>query len=111
MAIFAPTSAFRSVDLPALGRPISETKPERNPGAGRASLMRHGLRSADPHFLHAPLVARQHLDREAVARDRLPRARHVPQPFSDQAAYRGRFNLFLRPEFTQVAEPRQVEVP
>ena len=29
MASFCPSRAFNSVDLPALGRPIIETKPER----------------------------------------------------------------------------------
>ena len=29
MASFSPTSAFSSVDLPALGRPMMETNPER----------------------------------------------------------------------------------
>jgi hypothetical protein len=29
MASFSPTSLFSSVDLPALGRPMMETKPER----------------------------------------------------------------------------------
>src|ERR1700680_4591600 len=32
MAIFCPTRRFSSVDLPALGRPMMATKPERNPG-------------------------------------------------------------------------------
>src|SRR5271154_6332749 len=30
MASFSPISAFNSVDLPALGRPISEANPDRN---------------------------------------------------------------------------------
>src|SRR5579862_2364004 len=30
IASFSPTRAFSSVDLPALGRPMMETKPERN---------------------------------------------------------------------------------
>jgi hypothetical protein len=29
MAIFSPTSAFVSVDLPALGRPTKQANPER----------------------------------------------------------------------------------
>ena len=28
MAIFVPTSRLRSVDLPAFGRPMSDTKPD-----------------------------------------------------------------------------------
>src|SRR5260370_26619806 len=32
MAIFCPTRRFSRVDLPALGRPMMATKPERNPG-------------------------------------------------------------------------------
>ena len=32
MAIFSPTSALVSVDLPVLGRPTMDTKPERWPG-------------------------------------------------------------------------------
>src|ERR1700722_19873954 len=45
MATFWPTRALSSVDLPALGRPIKETKPERNLGGVTGSLMRQHLAS------------------------------------------------------------------
>jgi hypothetical protein len=34
IATFDPTSAFISVDLPTLGRPAKQAKPDRNPGCG-----------------------------------------------------------------------------
>src|SRR5690242_8544378 len=110
IAIFAPASAFSSVDLPALGRPSIETKPDRNPGATRVSLMRHGLRSGNAYALHAQLVAGQHFDADAVAHYGFALVRHVPQPLGDQAAHCGGFDFFLRPEFQKVAEAREIEI-
>ncbi len=41
IAIFRPTSAFTSVDLPTFGRPTTATIPERNPLTASAD---HGFR-------------------------------------------------------------------
>jgi hypothetical protein len=40
IATFVPTSRFTSVDFPTLGRPTSETNPERNPGVGSVTMPR-----------------------------------------------------------------------
>ena len=40
MAILLPTSALINVDLPALGRPTKQAKPERNPAGWARTLMR-----------------------------------------------------------------------
>ena len=86
MATFVPTSAFSSVDLPAFGRPRMETNPDRNPALAARSL--HSCATvcdfADPHLLHAQLVAGQHFDADAVAFHRLrpaaARGRAIPSP-------------------------------
>src|SRR4029453_5152376 len=39
MTIFWPTNALVSVDLPALGRPTMEAKPDRNGGGGVGAVM------------------------------------------------------------------------
>jgi len=61
MASFSPTSAFSSVDLPALGRPMMETKPERNAISPDLS----GL-EADPDTADAALGRLQHLEAQAI---------------------------------------------
>src|SRR5579859_1647332 len=116
MAIFEPTSAFRSVDLPAFGRPRMETNPERNPGTALVSGCRataftpYGLRFSHPNPLHTPLVARQHVDMNAVALDRLAGLWHSPQPLARQAADRRRFDFLLRPVFQHIGQPREIEI-
>src|SRR5205823_12556477 len=55
MAIFSPTRAFSNVLLPALGRPMMETKPERN----------------DISFLCAPLSLRASLRQQGKPRVRI----------------------------------------
>src|SRR5271157_6037857 len=92
IAIFEPTSAFSSVDFPALGRPRMETKPERKPAAGWfsfSSLMRYGLPAPDTYLLDAQFIARQHIDADPVALHGLPGLRHATQPLGHQAAHRG----------------------
>src|SRR5579862_999632 len=105
MAIFAPTSAFNSVDLPALGRPRIETKPDTNPGAEpSASLIRYrrfGL--AHTHLRYPQFIPRRHFDADAVAVHKLAALRNAPQPLGNQAAHRRRFNFFLRTESQQIA--------
>src|SRR5271157_5662628 len=59
MASFSPTSAFSSVDLPALGRPMMETNPERNAMSGGPDLP--GF-EADTHAVHAALGGFEHLE-------------------------------------------------
>src|SRR5205085_4274102 len=71
MAIFSPTSAFSSVDLPALGRPMMETKPERNlamrlsPDLLRFHRIRRGS-DAHAHALDEPVSRLQHFIAQAV---------------------------------------------
>ena len=62
MATFCPTSALSSVDFPVLGRPTSETKPDR-----KLLLMRHLLRFVDADLIDAQIVAGQHLHADAVS--------------------------------------------
>src|ERR1700735_3306036 len=88
MATFWPTSALSSVDLPALGRPINETKPERN----LVSLMRHRLRFGDADLAHTQVVAGQHFNADAVALHGFAGLGNAPQPFAHQAAHRSGFD-------------------
>src|SRR5258708_7760494 len=67
MAIFSPTSTLSSVLLPAFGRPMMETNPERNPMSGR-HFFRLGLRfgAADPHFVDPAVGGFEHLKAQAA---------------------------------------------
>src|SRR5689334_3873336 len=67
IATFPPTRAFNRVDLPALGRPMMETKPER----WGASDMCFLIDFRDPKLLHLQLVAGQDFDLDAFAFDAL----------------------------------------
>src|SRR5664280_1236711 len=74
MATFWPTIAFSSVDLPAFGRPISETNPDL-----KLLFMRNRLRPADANPLHAQLVACQHFDPYPVVFHKFSWFGHSPQ--------------------------------
>src|SRR5579871_1665738 len=107
MATFCPTSAFRSVDFPAFGRPTSDTNPDRNP-----LLMRDGLRFAEAHLADMQFVAGQDLYADAVPIDEFTRLRHMAEPFRNQPADGCRFYIFLAVErFEQVAHAVQIETP
>src|ERR1051325_7142796 len=115
---FVPTNEFTSVDLPVLGRPSTETKPERKGwsgavmvcGAGGSALLRHGLGLAEAHLFHPELVARQHLDADSVALHTRARLRDAAQPFADEPSDGGGFDLLLGMEVEEVAQPREVEI-
>src|SRR4051812_20581073 len=88
MASLVPTSRFSSVDFPAFGRPMSETKPvfittrrlqhlRRGEHKARRSdrsgldlrvvgVLRGVTLPADPHLVDPPPLGVQHLDGEAV---------------------------------------------
>src|ERR1700674_2043895 len=89
MAIFAPTRALSSVDLPALGRPNIDTNPETKPGAdpttgAAASVIRHRrLGLAHTHLRHAQFIAGRHFDANAVAVHKLAALRNAPQPLGN----------------------------
>src|SRR5579862_8190784 len=116
MAILAPIKRFSSVDLPELGRPINETKPDFMsvfpsggiawPGGGPSRL--RGC-VADAHLGDAQVVAGQNIDSDTVALDGLARFRHPSEPFSNQAADGGGLDVFLGMEFEQIAQARYVE--
>src|SRR3954447_4540809 len=93
IATFCPTRAFRRVDLPALGRPMIETKPDWN-----FLLMRYRLRLADADLFDPEIVACEHVDANAIAVHHLACLRHTTEPLADETANRGRFQIFFRPE-------------
>src|SRR5271157_4008709 len=62
MASFSPTSALSSMDLPALGRPMMETNPERNAMSG-PDLPRL---EADPNTVYTALGGLDHLEAQSV---------------------------------------------
>src|SRR5437763_3721114 len=86
IATFCPTRAFSRVDLPALGRPMIETKPDWN-----FLLMRYRLRLADANLFDAEIVAREHVNSDAVALHELACLRHPSEPLGDETADRSRF--------------------
>src|SRR5271157_2702688 len=63
MASFSPTSAFSSVDFPALGRPMMETNPERNAMSGGPDLP--GCET-DPHTIHASFGGFEYFEAQSV---------------------------------------------
>src|SRR5271157_4014142 len=93
MASFSPTSAFNRVDLPALGRPIMETNPERNAISG-LDLLR---RKADPDTVHPALGGFKHFEAQSVLVKNFARLGNVPGEFAYQPGNRGRL-FFLRPD-------------
>src|SRR5579871_1234340 len=83
IATFWPTSTFSSVDLPAFGRPTSDTNPERN------LLMSYGLRPVDSHLADAQFVTDQHIQQRGFAGVRASNERYES---------RAEFTHELRPE-------------
>src|SRR5258708_686659 len=83
IASFPPTSALSKVDLPALGRPTIETKPDRKPAA---SGMRFFFHFRNPNLFHLQLVARQHFNSNTLPLNLLANVRHAPQPFRHHPA-------------------------
>src|SRR5690349_13717942 len=58
---------LRSVDLPALGRPTSEMRPERGTvTGGLAPLDWRFLRAAEADFVNAAALRLEHFDLEAI---------------------------------------------
>src|SRR5215469_8066086 len=89
IATFCPITAFSRVDLPAFGRPTSDTNPERN------LLMSDGLRPVDAHLAYTQFVTGQHFHANAVAFHKLALLGYVSQPFGHQAADRRGLDVFL----------------
>src|SRR5689334_456348 len=96
MASLVPSSAFSSVDFPALGRPRIETNPARYFTASLSSGLGHA------HFFDAQMVRGQHFNLNAVLFDFLAYRGHVPQPFRDQPADGSRFRPFRCAEFQEI---------
>src|SRR5437868_6559633 len=101
MAIFSPTSAFSSVDLPALGRPMMETKPERNlamrlsPDLLRFHRIRRGS-DAHAHALDEPVSRLQHFIAQAVVAvmNDFAGARDASSDLTDQTTDGSRLDIF-----------------
>src|SRR6266550_1330409 len=86
IASLVPSSAFSSVDLPALGRPRMVTNPAR---CLVFFIPCDSFRDADLIYSH--LICRQNLNGNAVPLSGLASRGNMPQPFGDQAADGGRF--------------------
>src|SRR5580700_2677499 len=84
MATFCPTSAFRSVDFPAFGRPMRETKPDRN--AELLTCHRLTFWFGNTHLLDALPVAGHYFQAHAVAFHELAGLGNAAQPLGNQAA-------------------------
>src|SRR5215813_5367879 len=90
MATFCPTSALSRVDLPALGRPTIETKPDRNDLS-----MSYRLRFTKAYLFHAQLVAGQNVDADAVPLHRFAGFGNAAEPLGYQTADGGRSEIVL----------------
>src|SRR5271165_5933153 len=105
MASFSPTSAFSSVDFPALGRPMMETNPERNAMSGLDLL---GL-EADAHAVHTALGGFEHLESQSVLVENLTGLGNVSGKFAHQAGNRGRLFL-IGPDAEQLLQEIDVGI-
>src|SRR5208283_373985 len=106
MASFSPTSAFSRVDLPALGRPMMETKPERNAMSGGPDLP--GL-EADAHAVHTALARFQHFEAQSIFVEDFAGLGNVSGKFAHQAGDGGRV-LFIGPDAEQLLQQIDVGV-
>ena len=97
-----------------MGRPISETNPERNPRhsrvahewvSGTVSCATFETRTCST-FSSSP---GQHLHPDAIALDHLADMRHVPQPFGHQTSDGGGLGFFRRPELQQIVQTVQIQ--
>src|ERR1041385_214388 len=106
IATFWPTRALSSVDFPAFGPPMRETKPDLN-----FLFMRDCLGLAETDLFDAEIVAGENFDAGAVAIHRLALLGHPAQPFAEQPSDRGGFEIFFGVErIQQAGDPAQVEV-
>src|SRR5947207_3988197 len=96
MASLVPTRRFRSVDFPAFGRPISETKPNftrrplhhrRRSGQGQSNsgsylgvlgVLRRG-ELGNPHAVDVPPLGVEHLDAQSVDVEPLANSRDTAE--------------------------------
>src|SRR5208283_3082847 len=106
MASFSPTSAFNSVDLPALGRPMMETNPERNAMSGGPDLPGP---EANAHAVHAALGGFEHLEAQSVLVEDFTRPGNVSREFAHQPGDGGRL-FFIRPHPEQFLQQIDVGV-
>src|SRR3974390_1353739 len=107
MASFSPTNAFSSVDCPALGRPMMETKPERNAISGLHLLGIGNVLQSDTNSLDAALGGLQHFESQAILLEHLARFGNVSGQFADQTGDGGCL-FFVRAEAEDFLQ--QVEV-
>src|SRR5581483_1819302 len=107
IASFEPTNAFSSVDLPVLGRPRIETKPETKPVR---SVMRDGLRSAQANLDYTAFIAGEDFDAQSIPLDDFALVRNMPKPLRNEAPNGGRFDVFLRTVFEHIRKARQIEI-
>src|SRR5262245_32800487 len=76
IAILTPTMRLRSVDFPALCRPMREAKPARGI-AGSAPLDRRLLQQPEAHLVDAAALGLEDFDLHAVELERFADLRHA----------------------------------
>src|SRR5215471_13328016 len=110
MAIFSPTNALSNVLLPALGRPIMETKPERKAILCRGLRgLRRLPRPAHAHFAHLALCGLQDFKAQAVILNDFTRLRNASSQRTHQPADRG--GVFgIKMQIEQVLEAAYINV-
>src|SRR5579862_2384302 len=81
IATFSPTRAFSSVDLPALGRPMMETKPLRTNALDRGG----GRGQTDTQAFHPAICRLKDLIAQGTGFDDLPGLWYAARRFTDQS--------------------------
>src|SRR5579872_6074628 len=82
IATFSPMRALINVDLPAFGRPMMETNPERMVISAYRCFRQPG--NAQP--VHAAVSGGQNLEAEAITLDHFPLLRDSPGGLADEAS-------------------------
>src|SRR5580692_912682 len=98
MATFSPMSALTSVDLPALGRPMTETNPDRI-FIGTPLCCFRQARNAEP--VHATVGGRHNLKAQSETFHNFAGLRNAACGLADQAAGGGGLDIFRKVEVAE----------
>ena len=110
IASFSPTKAFKSVDLPALGSPMMDAVPARNAKRlGIQFFFKLLFHAGDTDAVYTSVVGGQYFQSDAVAFSTFAHARDAAEPFGDETADGGGFELFVGAVLEKAIEMVDVE--
>ncbi len=100
IATFCPTSRFTNVDFPALGRPSTATKPERNDLFIIEATIDHHITTLDDGAALSTLLRPNGRDRLGAFKswksgEAMPATPHVESHFTDISPWKGAFQTVV----------------